>query len=71
MTEQMLDAHALAEVLNVSADTVYRRARTREWPALKVGGQWRFDLTEVKEACNRIRDPWVQSARSQGRKRLR
>lgn len=67
--EQMVDLAGMALILDVSKDTVYRMARSDEIPSHRLGRAWRFLPSEVREHLSRPRDPWMQSARSRGRKR--
>ena len=39
----------LAEALRVHRSTVYQKARSGEWPGIKVGGDWRFDVWAIRE----------------------
>lgn len=53
MTQSSLEfvgAGAVAQRLNVSARTVYRLAKERKIPSVRVGRQIRFDLGEVDRA---------------------
>ena len=40
--EQLLTLDQVAEYLNVDKATVYRLIAQKQFPAFKVGGQWRF-----------------------------
>ena len=48
--KRLLNAREAAQYLGLQADTVYRKARLRELPSVKVGGALRFDV----EALNRF-----------------
>jgi len=48
----LVGAQAVAEMLDVSARTVYRLAYRGEIPHLKVGGQYRFDEQRVREVLD-------------------
>jgi excisionase family DNA binding protein len=67
MTENYVDLGAIATLLNVSKDTIRRRAITGDIPAVKVGQQWRFLESEVRDHLRRqseMRDPWARSPAS-------
>jgi excisionase family DNA binding protein len=49
--EPLLDCKAVAQLLGLCAKTVERMARKREIPALRIGGLWRFRLSELDEWC--------------------
>ena len=68
--ETAVDVVEMTRILNVSTDTVYRRARTGEIPAHKVGVLWRFWPSEVRTHLAQPRDPWAQSTRSHARWRV-
>lgn len=65
--EPYLTAPEVGEMLRVSADTVRRRATAGEIPGVRIGRQWRFLGSEVKEHLRLLasaRDPWARSAAS-------
>ena len=45
----LLTLEEIAECLKVSRDTIYRMAQKSKIPAIKVGGQWRFDGEEISK----------------------
>jgi excisionase family DNA binding protein len=49
-TEVLVSLAECARALGVSERTVRRLVTQRRVPAYKVGGQWRVDLQEVREA---------------------
>lgn len=67
--EGAIDAAALAALLNVTRETVYRQARAGDIPGVRVGRSWRFFPSVVLAHLNRPRDPWAQSRRSTARRR--
>ena len=61
----------IAVMLGVSQDTIYRMVRGGDIPGFKMKGVWRFFPSEVKAHVKAPKvDPWAQSARSRGRKRV-
>ena len=67
MSEAAVDAREMARLLGVSPDTVRRRAALGELPGVRIGRQWRFWPSEVKQHLERrssARDPWARSAAS-------
>ncbi len=46
--KRLLDARGAAEYLSLAVDTVYRMARLRELPSVKVGRALRFDLVALE-----------------------
>jgi excisionase family DNA binding protein len=69
LSEPMVDANALASLLEVNRETVYRLARSGAIPSIRVGRVWRFYPSEVKERLAQPHDPWKQSARSRTARR--
>lgn len=49
MPEDVLTLKEVAEYLKVTERTIYRMVAERKIPAFKVGGSWRFRLTEIDE----------------------
>jgi excisionase family DNA binding protein len=49
-TKALVSLAEAARALGVSERTVRRLIAKRQLPAYKVGGQWRVDLDEVREA---------------------
>jgi excisionase family DNA binding protein len=49
-TKTLVSLAECARALGVSERTVRRLVTARRVPAYKVGGQWRVDLDEVREA---------------------
>lgn len=67
--ETAVSVDALAQILEVNRETVYRLARSGAIPAVRVGRVWRFFPTEVKAKLSEPRDPWQQPERSLRRRR--
>lgn len=42
MEKEILDIHEACELLGVKERTMYTLLKTKQVPAIKVGGQWRF-----------------------------
>lgn len=68
--EPMVDVQTVADYLNLHPDTIYSYARSGDIPAHKIGGRWRFSLTEIRAHLNRKRDPWVRADRAQRNSRM-
>lgn len=49
MSAGMLSVEQLAELLQVSRDTIYRLAKRGELPGRKVGHMWRFSGHAIEE----------------------
>jgi excisionase family DNA binding protein len=49
MPAPLLSAAAVAVWLNVNIETVYDLIAKRQLPAIKIGGQWRFQEAQVRE----------------------
>lgn len=67
MTDNYVTVPEMAEILRVSPDTIRRRATAGDIPAVRIGRQWRFDVTEVREHLRLLstaRDPWARSPAS-------
>ncbi|WP_410781002.1 helix-turn-helix domain-containing protein [Leifsonia sp. SIMBA_070] len=70
-SEPWVDSERLAEHLGKSVFTVRRWAQSGIIPGRKVGGGWMFRVSEVDDSVNRQpADPWIQSPRSRGRRRI-
>ncbi len=52
MPDQIMTVKEVADYLKVNDRTVYRMAAASTIPAFKVGGSWRFKLTEIEK--------WIQ-----------
>jgi len=68
--EKAIDIHGLAEMLSIHKSTAYVRAAEPDFPTMRVGNRYRFFPSEVRSYLARPVDPWQQSSRSRGRKRL-
>lgn len=69
--ENWVDIKTVALHLDVSVASVRRYRESGTIPGVKLGGQWKFQLSKVNEAI-RINesDPWASSPRSRGRRRI-
>lgn len=52
-SNRMLTIKEVAEYLSVHEKTIYRLVKSGELPALRVGGQWRFE--------KKVLDAWIQN----------
>ena len=52
--ESLLTTVEVAHLLNVKIDTIYILIRTKQLPAVKVGGQWRFQAHEIQDWINEL-----------------
>ncbi len=48
MTNEILDADEVAELLRLNEQTVKRLANRGELPGFKVGGRWRFKRQDIE-----------------------
>ena len=48
-TNAILTLEEISRMLRVDKATVYRMARSRRIPAVKVGRQWRFEKSEIDQ----------------------
>jgi excisionase family DNA binding protein len=65
----LLDLPTLCEVFGISLMTGHRLLRDGALPAYRVGGSWRFDETEVRDALRaQPGERWVQGPRKQSDK---
>ena len=55
MTSKWFTIEQIAEYLQVSVEKLYKLCQKGKIPASKLGGQWRFDVTEI--------DVWLKSQR--------
>jgi excisionase family DNA binding protein len=66
--EAAVTAAVIGQLLGVSKDTIRQRALLGEIPGFRVGRQWRFWPSQVREHLRRQaeqRDPWARSPVSQ------
>ena len=49
MAEALLTASEIAQHLKLHVESIYRLISQRGLPAVKLGGQWRFRLSEVDQ----------------------
>lgn len=69
-TEQAVTASTLAsDILRCSVETVYRMARTKQIPSIRLGREYRFFPSEVRAKLAAPPAQWTQSNRSRGRRR--
>jgi len=59
MTEKALTVAEVAKYLNVSQNTVYRKASDGEIPGFRVGRAWRFFVSEIDAKRSEVADPWA------------
>ncbi len=57
MPESDITAGEVAELLRINADTVYALIAKDGLPTSKIGGQWRFAESEVREWFKHRRNP--------------
>ena len=46
---RLLEFREVCEYLNVSAPTLYRLIKSRQLPAYKVGGKWKFKPEDIEQ----------------------
>ena len=56
MQEELLDAKAVAKLLNISYRTVVNMTDRGEIPGFKVGQQWRYRLSDIDAYIQRLID---------------
>ena len=59
MPEPFLTTTDVAELFKLNVETVYLLIAQQGLPATKIGGQWRFDESEIREWFKRRREPSV------------
>jgi predicted site-specific integrase-resolvase len=70
-TENWVDIKAVASHLDVSVASVRRYTQAGDIPGIKLGGQWKYQLSKVNEAIeSKTADPWAPSPRSRNRRRV-
>lgn len=70
--ERPVDVEAIAEYLGITPYTARQYAKTGVIPAHKLGGRWRFYVSEVRAHLTKPIDPWMRSPHPPGvRRRLR
>ncbi len=55
--EPLLTAPEIAKWLRLNVETVYVLIRQDELPAMRLGGQWRFQQSEVQHWLSSQRNP--------------
>jgi excisionase family DNA binding protein len=63
VSERLLNVREAARYLRIEVDTVYKKARLRELPSVKVGRALRFD----REALSRFVNQHTRKANDNGR----
>lgn len=66
--EQPVDAQAIADYLSKSRYSVYELAKAGKIPGFKVGGEWRFFLSEVHDSLRQPAVVFQQSSRARARR---
>ncbi|WP_410783253.1 helix-turn-helix domain-containing protein [Leifsonia sp. SIMBA_070] len=61
----------VARHLDKKPYTIRELAKSGAIPGVKLGSEWRFKLSDIDAHLRRPLDPWVQSAKSRGRRRAR
>lgn len=67
--EPTITAAELADELRCSVDKVYQLANAGELPGFRLGREWRFYPSVVREHLTKPKDRWAQSKRSSARGR--
>jgi excisionase family DNA binding protein len=49
MAKEILDVAAAAKYLRITRATLYKLAKEKKVPGLKIGGQWRFSKDRLDE----------------------
>ena len=49
MAQEILDVGAAAKYLRITRATLYKLAKEKKIPGLKIGGQWRFSKERLDE----------------------
>jgi excisionase family DNA binding protein len=52
MTRQIMALEEMTAYLGVRKSTIYRLAREGKMPAVKVGGDWRFNRAAIETWCH-------------------
>ncbi len=60
MPDEILTLPEVAMLLKVAEKTVYTMAQKAQFPAFKVGGQWRFKRVDI--------DRWIEQQKAEARK---
>ena len=64
---QYLKVEEVAQWFGVNRTTIYRLARQGRLPAIKVGGQWRFQRALLRVWESRQLDPgWLEDGEASG-----
>lgn len=58
MNEQIMTLKEVAVFLKLTDKTAYRLAAERKLPGFKVGGSWRFKMTDI--------DRWIEEQKEKG-----
>lgn len=67
--EQAVGIDAIAHLLQVSPDTVRRKAKTGDLPGFKVGHVWRFFPSAVRAHLEKPADLWAMPPASKRARR--
>ena len=61
MAKEILDVGAAAEYLHITRATLYKLAKEKKIPGLKIGGQWRFSRERLDELFSDGLEEEIQS----------
>ncbi|MFH1278865.1 MAG: helix-turn-helix domain-containing protein [Candidatus Eisenbacteria bacterium] len=67
MAQEILDVGAAAKYLRITRATLYKLAKEKKIPGLKIGGQWRFSKDRLDELFAEGFAPEVELAREKER----
>ncbi|MDQ2043315.1 helix-turn-helix domain-containing protein [Pseudoalteromonas sp. 20-92] len=56
MTDQILTLKEVAQYLKLTEKTAYRLAAEKKFPGFKVGGSWRFKMSDL--------EAWIEEQKS-------
>lgn len=56
MTDQIMTLKEVAEYLKLTDKTAYRLAAEKKLPGFKIGGSWRFKMTDL--------DAWIEAQKN-------
>jgi excisionase family DNA binding protein len=65
--ERMLTVKQVADLLQLSPDTIYRYANKGTIPSHKIGGVWRFVESEIMASRDSSVDDWARNSRQRAK----
>ncbi len=71
MAQEILDVGSAAKYLRITRATLYKLAKEKKIPGLKIGGQWRFSKERLDELFQNGFDVDMEATRPRAREKTK